>query len=398
MKNLTALVSLSCLVAPAFAQERLVAFELVDSAAGPQPNIAASSTPTLGRLFPLSSFLSVNAFGNVGMGTTNPAGALEVYGENSGSSFRVFDFPGGNGTHLVAGLVGAGGQGPQMRFEGAGGFIDIGQDGFGAFVVEGNDAARLRITNGGLAAINFPVYSNVRLGVANADNFNLYAENTHGADVFVSGIYGAVTDTAATGYGAGVWGRSASPNRAAVVAEGDSVATGTKSFVQPHPTDASKQIHFVCLEGNESGTYFRGKTRLAGGSAVIDVPEDFRLVSEADNLTVQLTPMGDARVWLESYDLDRVVIGGTGDVEVHYMVNGVRRGYADLETIRPNTAYVPRSPEAFGTQYPQAIREMLVENGTLDPDYTPNRSTAARLGWDLTIQPAGAEVQASPRR
>jgi hypothetical protein len=29
---------------------------------------------------------------------------------------------------------------------------------------------------------------------------------------------------------------------------------GSKAFVQPHPTDPSKQITFFCLEGNESGT------------------------------------------------------------------------------------------------------------------------------------------------
>ena len=40
---------------------------------------------------------------------------------------------------------------------------------------------------------------------------------------------------------------------------------GIKSFVQPHPADASKEIRFVCLEGNESGTYFRGSGRVVGG-------------------------------------------------------------------------------------------------------------------------------------
>jgi hypothetical protein len=50
---------------------------------------------------------------------------------------------------------------------------------------------------------------------------------------------------------------------------------GTKSFVQPHPTDASKQILFYCLEGNENGTYFRGTTRLVGGRAEIPIPEEW---------------------------------------------------------------------------------------------------------------------------
>ncbi len=57
----------------------------------------------------------------------------------------------------------------------------------------------------------------------------------------------------------------------------------------PH---AVHEVRFVCLEGNESGTYFRGSSRLVGGRAVIDVPEEFRLVREPEGLTVQITPRG----------------------------------------------------------------------------------------------------------
>src|SRR4029077_17827740 len=42
---------------------------------------------------------------------------------------------------------------------------------------------------------------------------------------------------------------------------GGLAGTGTKSFVEPHPTDASKLIRYVSLEGPEAGTYFRGRGR-----------------------------------------------------------------------------------------------------------------------------------------
>jgi hypothetical protein len=185
-----------------------------------------------------------------------------------------------------------------------------------------------------------------------------------------------------------------------VFSAGRFAATGTKSFIQPHPTDASKEIHFVCLEGNESGTYFRGKTTLVGGRAVIDVPEDFRLVSEAEGLTVQLTKVGRGDVWVESYDLHTIEIAGAGSLEVHYMVNGVRRGYAELETIEENHNYRPRERGVpYGTQYPQAIRDLLVANGILNADYTPNEMTAADLGWKLEERRApDAAVQEVERR
>ena len=37
----------------------------------------------------------------------------------------------------------------------------------------------------------------------------------------------------------------------------------------------------------------------------------------------------------------------------------------------------------FGTQYPNDLRDILVENGTLNADYTPNERTAQRMGWEL---------------
>lgn len=90
------------------------------------------------------------------------------------------------------------------------------------------------------------------------------------------------------------------------------------------------------VEGNEAGTYFRGSAQLRDGVAVIEVPEEFRLVTEAEGLTVQLTPMGrNAGLWVEAQDLDRIVVRGERDAAFHYFVNGVRSGYAGFQAIRP---------------------------------------------------------------
>ena len=45
----------------------------------------------------------------------------------------------------------------------------------------------------------------------------------------------------------------------AVYGSGNQTITGTKSFVEPHPTDPTKVIRYVSLEGPEAGTYFRGR-------------------------------------------------------------------------------------------------------------------------------------------
>ena len=207
-----------------------------------------------------------------------------------------------------------------------------------------------------------------------------------------TGGYGTVGQaTPVSGTAVGVHGQSNSPNGWGVYSTGNSATSGTKSFIQPHPTDASKEIRFVCLEGNESGTYFRGSGKLSNGYAVIDVPEDFRLVSESEGLTTQVTAVGGpAFLWVESESLDRIVVRGNVDVKFHYFVNGVRRGYADFETIAENHGYVPAVRGVpYGTQYPEAVRRILVDNGILNPDFTPNEATAARLGWKLVDKDSG---------
>ena len=37
--------------------------------------------------------------------------------------------------------------------------------------------------------------------------------------------------------------------------------------------------------------------------------------------------------------------------------------------------------------YKEGLRRILVENGILNPDFTPNEATAAKLGWKLVDPP-----------
>ena len=64
--------------------------------------------------------------------------------------------------------------------------------------------------------------------------------------------------------------------------------------------------------------------------------------------------------------------------------NPVRRGFADLELIRENHAYVPETRGVpYGAQYREAHRQILVHNGILNPDFTPNERKAGEMGWTL---------------
>ena len=165
---------------------------------------------------------------------------------------------------------------------------------------------------------------------------------------------------------------------------GDLNVIGSKNFVTPHPTDASKQIAFAALEGAESGTFFRGSAHLVAGYAEIEVPESFRLVTSSQGLTVVATPTGaPATIVCMTKSLDKIVFQGSADVDFDYLVNGVRAGYEGREAIEPNQMFVPRraSDTRLASLPAEAVRR-LKANGILKDDGTINEETARRMGWD----------------
>ena len=224
---------------------------------------------------------------------------------------------------------------------------------------------------------------------ASSSNLGAAVRGDHGGSgagvLGISGNFGTGVRGYAGDSGAGVIGETTGPTGFGVYSFGDFGGTGAKYFVHPHAEDPSKEIRYVALEGSEAGTYFRGTARLSGGVAEIAVPEHFRLVSEPEGLTVHLTVVGaPASVWTVERSLDAIVVAGTADVELDYVVHGVRRGFAGLDPVHDNWAYVPRERGVpFGPHLRPAVRDTLVANGTLNADYTPNEATAEREGWTL---------------
>jgi hypothetical protein len=170
----------------------------------------------------------------------------------------------------------------------------------------------------------------------------------------------------------------------AVHAVGAIGATGTKAFLEPHPREPEKVIQYVALEGPEAGTYFRGKARFQRGLATIAVPEDFRLVTDPEGLTVQVTPIGEIATYaVVRMGLDGIVVKSSRDVEFSYLVQGVRASFKEMRPVIRDGTFVPQFPEA---RMPEGLAErqkrVLVENGTYKADGTINMETARRLGWD----------------
>lgn len=194
-----------------------------------------------------------------------------------------------------------------------------------------------------------------------------------------AGVVGALYDGGGTLQGSGRLGYSTY----GVYSFGNTGATGTKSFVEPHPTDPTKVIKYVSLEGPEAGTYFRGRGRFVGGTARIEVPESFRMVSDTEGLTVQITPIGRfAQVMVSRMDLDAIEVESTKDVEFSYLVQGVRKAYREFQPIVDGTEYRPEHPsETLPAYLSEDVKQRLVANGTYNADGTVNMTTAERVGW-----------------
>lgn len=169
---------------------------------------------------------------------------------------------------------------------------------------------------------------------------------------------------------------------------GTGVVFGTsKSFVQPHPSDASKEIQYVSLEGPEHGVYFRGTATLSGGRAVIATPESFRLVARAQGLTVSLTPLGPNRgLYVAHKGLDSIEVreneGGNGTVAFDFLVMGERSALPAHVAIRDNVHFAPEPGTVVNEgELPGTYRELMIRNGTLNADGSVNDVNAVGRGW-----------------
>jgi len=203
-----------------------------------------------------------------------------------------------------------------------------------------------------------------------------------GISTNAAGVGGVMTDTQGTILRSGYLANASY----AVYAAGDMAATGMKPFIDPHPTDPSKVIRFVALEGPEAGTYFRGRGKFSHGRATIAVPDAFRFTTEEEGMTVHVTPIGGlAMVAVMRQSLDTIDVESSRDVEFSYVVYGVRRGYRDIQPIIDGQEFMPPDANARMPLYlNESQKQRLIDNGTYRPDGTVNADTALRLGWDKT--------------
>jgi hypothetical protein len=305
---------------------------------------------------------SVTGFGVVAGGgaggvwaSTGGAGANGVYGQHTGSGIGVF----GRALGATGAPRGVWGETPSQTSNGAGVFGTAGLP----IATENPGAAGVRGQSAEFGVLGFGQTGGVR-------------------GVLVDGA-GATRASGTLGWEFGTDPPATSP-WSFFGDVGDLGVVGVKAFVEPHPVDASKIIQYISLEGPEAGTYFRGRARFENGLARISVPEHFRMVTDPDGLTVQITPIGKmASVAVIRMDLDEIVVQSSRNVEFSYLVQGVRATFKDQPVVRTSSVLAPQSADAkMPTGWPDSIKRRMIENNTYRADGSVNMETARRLGWD----------------
>jgi hypothetical protein len=106
----------------------------------------------------------------------------------------------------------------------------------------------------------------------------------------------------------------------------------TKSFNIPHPTKEGKDLRYGSLEGPEFGVYVRGTLK---GSNIIELPDYWTKLVDANTITVSLTPIGKyQKLSVKEIKNNTIIINNDGwfrkEINCYYVVYGER---ADVDKL-----------------------------------------------------------------
>lgn len=271
-----------------------------------------------------------------------PRAISRVLGTSTGGGNGVYGR--GEGGSTVGGVVGYSVTGYAGVYGFSGNPVGRGVAGRGSGIraadVDGFNDTGPSVLGG--STTNFGVFGN------SASGYGVYG-TSYGADSVrgdnnVAGKSAVAGIHTGAGVGNGIYGVAPSPGYAPY-AQGNFGASGSKSSAEPPPADASKEIRYASLEGREVDTYFRGSGHLVNGRATIEVPEDFRLVTSAEGLTVVATPSGElAMIACVSRSIGRIEIRGSADVDFDYLDSGAcaRRSPTSRRSRRTPRSYRAR--------------------------------------------------------
>jgi len=102
--------------------------------------------------------------------------------------------------------------------------------------------------------------------------------------------------------------------------------TSRKPFDIPHPTKEGWRLRHVCLEGPESGVYYRGRLT---NSNVIELPEYWRSLVDPESITVTLTQIGSSQdLIVDKIEWGSKIMirsGTASNIDCYFLVHGERK-------------------------------------------------------------------------
>jgi len=102
--------------------------------------------------------------------------------------------------------------------------------------------------------------------------------------------------------------------------------TSRKPFDIPHPTKDGWRLRHVCLEGPESGVYYRGRLT---NSNVIELPAYWKGLVDPESITVTLTQIGSSQdLIVDKIEWgSRIIVksGTASNIDCYFLVHGERK-------------------------------------------------------------------------
>jgi hypothetical protein len=102
--------------------------------------------------------------------------------------------------------------------------------------------------------------------------------------------------------------------------------TSRKPFDIPHPNKEGWRLRHVCLEGPESGVYYRGRLT---NSNVIELPAYWKGLVDPESITVTLTQIGSSQdLIVDKIEWGSKVMirsGTASNIDCYFLVHGERK-------------------------------------------------------------------------
>ena len=182
----------------------------------------------------------------------------------------------------------------------------------------GNNAGKFSqgvnsIAIGNNAGVDFQSPNSIILNASSAETLNSLATGFYVSPIRHSTSTSPISDNGSLQYD---------------IATSEIFYNSSKTFVINHPDDTDKYLVHACLEGPESGVYYRGKNEITNNEYVkVELP--LYVKNLASNYTIQITPIGNSKK-INNYVVDEVkdgdgyftVYGDSG--KFYWLVHGNR--------------------------------------------------------------------------